>query len=827
MLVGGKGNDIYVVRSALDDILEQLGEGTDEVRAAVNYTLAANVENLTLLAGATAGTGNGLANVIKTTDNGSALSGGDGNDTLIGGLGNDGLDGGTGNDRMTGGKGNDAYAVDSLKDLVVESDGQGIDEVFATLSSYTLAANVERLTLLSGMGASGATGVGNTLSNAITGTNFNDTLDGQAGNDTLDGGKGNDLLKGGTGNDRYTVDSQADVIQESANGGLDTVVSTVSYTLAANVENLLLGTGATDGVGNALGNLITGNGVANALQGLAGNDTLDGGGANDVLDGGDGNDVLEGGTGNDQEIGGIGDDQLRGNDGADFLQGGDGNDLLDGESDSIVPDAAIDTLTGGKGNDIYVVGSDLDIVQENAGEGIDEIRVRFSIDLANANYANIENVTLFGATALFASGSAADNVLRANTPASTLNGGGGNDILIGGAGGDKLNGGTGNDRMTGGDGNDTMDAGSGQDTLTGGKGNDTYVVSLDDTVIEAAGDGIDSVVARGGVYTLGANLENLSFIDVIGNVSGSGNVLNNHILGSVGHDLLNGLAGNDTLSGANGNDTLSGGIGNDALNGDAGDDTLKGDDGNDTLDGGDGADVMTGGTGNDTYVIDSVTDTIQESANGGVDTIVTTTDVTLGANIENGRVGTTFGHLIAGNTLNNLIEGNLGNDTLNGADGNDILRGGEGNDQAIGGNGNDVVFGNLGTDSLEGGNGNDLIEGGSGADTMDGAAGRDIFVYRVTNATDLANLANLGGDVITGFKTGEDTIDLSGLVADFGLTDNNLLGQGFLRLEVVGGDTRLLFDVDGGANGFVTLATLQGVTNASLADIIAPSIVGV
>ena len=124
---------------------------------------------------------------------------------------------------------------------------------------------------------------------------------------------------------------------------------------------------------------------------------------------------------------------------------------------------------------------------------------------------------------------------------------------------------------------------------------------------------------------------------------------------------------------------------------------------------------------------------------------------------------------------------------------------------------------------MTGGAGNDIIEGGSGADAMDGGAEQDIFVYRVTNATDLANLANLGGDIITGFKSGEDRIDLSVLLSDFDIDSTNLVGQGFLKLEVVGGDTRLLFDVDGGGNGFVTLATLQGVTNATVADIIAPS----
>ncbi|MDD1457289.1 hypothetical protein MEN95_20570 [Dolichospermum sp. ST_sed7] len=98
---------------------------------------------------------------------------------------------------------------------------------------------------------------------------------GGEGNDTLDGKAGADTMIGGVGNDSYYVDNIEDRITENLNGGIDTVFSTVSYTLGNNLDNLTLqGTSAIDGTGNALNNFITGNTAANILTGGAGNDTL-------------------------------------------------------------------------------------------------------------------------------------------------------------------------------------------------------------------------------------------------------------------------------------------------------------------------------------------------------------------------------------------------------------------------------------------------------------------------------------------------------------------------------------------------------------------------
>ncbi|HWI81867.1 calcium-binding protein [Ramlibacter sp.] len=111
-----------------------------------------------------------------------------------------------------------------------------------------------------------------------------DHLYGLAGNDSLDGGLGNDFMAGGAGNDTYFVDSARDKVMERHGEGLDTVRSSVSYELGAQVENLVLvGPDAIDGTGNALDNALTGNAAPNVLTGGRGNDTLDGGGGRDVF----------------------------------------------------------------------------------------------------------------------------------------------------------------------------------------------------------------------------------------------------------------------------------------------------------------------------------------------------------------------------------------------------------------------------------------------------------------------------------------------------------------------------------------------------------------
>ncbi len=125
----------------------------------------------------------------------------------------------------------------------------------------------------------------------------------------MDGGTGDDQMRGDAGNDVYYVDSTRDVVVEALNGGTDTVYSSATLTLRANVERLTL-TGIEDlkGTGNDLANIISGNAGANTLSGMAGNDRLFGNDGADALGGGDGNDQLDGGAARDRLTGGSGSD---------------------------------------------------------------------------------------------------------------------------------------------------------------------------------------------------------------------------------------------------------------------------------------------------------------------------------------------------------------------------------------------------------------------------------------------------------------------------------------------------------------------------------------
>ena len=216
LLVGGNGNDICYVDDVADSVSEANTDGTDQVVSSVSFTLGANVDNLTLTGSSgLKATGNDDANILIGNSGSNTLTGNkgadplfgaDGKDTLSGGEDNDTLDGGTGADRMVGGAGSDTYLVDDAGDVIVEASSVGeYDQVSASVN-YTLALNVEALTLT----RSALTGTGNGSANTIIATSGANLLKGLAGNDTLQGGEGNDQLVGGTGNDVLTGGGGAD-----------------------------------------------------------------------------------------------------------------------------------------------------------------------------------------------------------------------------------------------------------------------------------------------------------------------------------------------------------------------------------------------------------------------------------------------------------------------------------------------------------------------------------------------------------------------------------------------------------------------------------------
>jgi Ca2+-binding RTX toxin-like protein len=642
--------------------------------------------------------------------------------------------------------------------------------------------------------------IGDDQIHQLNGGAGNDTLQGGLGDDTLDGGSGNDSLVGGAGDDLYVVNSSKDVVIESKDAGEDTIESSVSYTLSANVETLQL-TGSLDinATGNALANTLMGNSGANILNGGIGADTMQGGDGDDTylvdqtgdvvtesenegtdtiriaiatkgssysladnaengvltnsvafsLIGNDLNNILTGNAAANTLDGGIGNDSLLGGAGNDSLLGGTGDDTLDGGVGN-------DTMDGGEGSDLYFVNATGDVIADS-GTGLSDIDVVQS----TVNYTlndGVENLILTGKGNLSGIGSNQQNVITGNTGANRLDGGAGDDTLYGGLGADSLMGGL------------------GADQLEGGAGNDTYEVDdLGDVVTELANEGTD-LVNSSIDYTLGDYLENLTLTGT-GPINATGNSLNNILIGNDGNNVLSGGAGIDVLKGGKGNDTYQ-------------------------------VNLISSGTG--TKAVAKLEDSVSEAAaaSGGDDTLALqgtvsglskATVLTLAAGLEHLDASAT------GDTWLNL-SGNAANNALTGNDANNILRGLAGNDSLTGGDGADTLYGGLGNDTLTGGD------------------GADVFVFD-------SKLGATNVDTITDFEVGVDKLQLSKTIfSKFtvagGVSEDNLLitnnssqaldANDYLIFDATDGS--LYYDKDGNGAGvavkFATLADLNGTLTA-------------
>jgi Ca2+-binding RTX toxin-like protein len=520
-----------------------------------------------------------IANHLAGTADNDRLTGTAGRDVIEGFEGNDVLNGAAGADTLIGGTGNDTYYVDNGGDIVSELVDEGTDRILSTVD-YALGDNVENLTLT---GMEAISGTGNALNNTLVGNAASNTLDGLAGddrliggdaddvllggdgNDVLNGSGGADTMTGGAGNDTYYVNDVGDAVMELADEGADRVISTVSYALGDNVENLTLsGTEAIDGTGNALNNVIVGNAASNRLDGLAGDDRLTGGASDDVLLGGEGNDVLNGAAG-------------------------------------------ADAMAGGLGNDIFYVDDVGDAVTELADEGTDRVISTISYALGD----NVENLTLSGTAAIDGTGNALNNTIVGNATSNRLDGLAGDDRLTGGASDDVL---------LGGEGNDVLNGAAGADAMAGGLGNDTYYVDdAGDTVAELADEGSDRVISTIS-YTLGENVENITLTGT-GAIDGAGNALDNALTGNAAINLLAGGDGVDRLNGGAELDFLEGGAGNDVLVDTVGAGYFNGGSGNDSLRGDGAADFYLGGAGNDSINTGTGADVIVFNLGDGQDTV--------------------------------------------------------------------------------------------------------------------------------------------------------------------------------------------------------------
>jgi Ca2+-binding RTX toxin-like protein len=348
------------------------------------------------------------------------------------------------NDNINGGAG-----IDTL----ILSGGTSTDslEIDASNSSNqlniagTTIANFERFDLSGFLGTISFSGyAGN---NWIKSGAGNDDLTGDSGNDYLNGGTGTDQLLGWKGNDTYLVDNTGDVIIEALNAGIDSVESSVTWTLKANLENLTLtGTTAINGTGNQLNNILTGNSGNNTLNGALGIDTLVGGIGNDIYvvdtltdtiteNPGEGTDTIQSsvtfslaafpnienltltGSSTINGTGNTANNSLTGNTANNTLNGGDGNDTLNGG-------AGNDSLIGGNGNDFAYYYSSTASVTVNLATGTASDGLGGTDTLSQ-----IENIQ--------GSNTAGDN-LTGNTGVNVLYGYGGADILTGGGGNDLL-----------------------------------------------------------------------------------------------------------------------------------------------------------------------------------------------------------------------------------------------------------------------------------------------------------------------------------------------------------------------------------------------------
>lgn len=669
------------------------------------------------------------------------------------------------------------------------------------------------ITVTGGEGADGITGTaapdnlsGGGGDDLLSGGNLADTLAGGTGNDRLDGGSGADSMSGGAGDDLFVVDNTGDQVSELSNQGVDTVESSVSYTIALQVENLILtGTAAINGTGNSGANQLTGNGAANQLNGGLGADTMAGGGGNDIYFVDNAGDVLIELTGGGVDtvqstvthvlgshfehltLLGVASIEGGGNETANTITGNIGNNVLRGmEGD--------DVLSGGDGADTLIGGAGADAMSGGAGGDT----------LSYADSASAVVVSLVSGTASGGSGEGDSFSLIEN--------------VIGSAFGDAI---AGNDQIN------LIEGGAGADVVDGAGGSDVLYIRAADHAIAGdifyGGGGIDTVVVDAGSGEIDISsvvLHGIERIQVVGStkaalapfqlaglttlagafrfVSG-GTVSLNGIIGTsdvafelsqddtqldmtsfapAGLSVVTGGNGNDVVVGAGSGESISGNGGNDVLRGNAGTDLLYGGDGNDRVDGGTGGDMLGGGAGDDVLVIDNIGDFIMEGPGGGIDTIESSLTY---------QLFRTEAQNVEGLTL-------TGAEALSGF-GNDLAN---------------VLTGNVAANVLSGGNGDDVLIGGLGADALVGGANIDTASYADNWGAVFVNL--LTGSGASNAAQGDTYADIENVTGS--TFDDYLIGEGGAnRLDGGGGD-----DVLVGAMGADALVGGSGIDTASYED---------
>ncbi|WP_374273790.1 M10 family metallopeptidase C-terminal domain-containing protein [Brevundimonas sp.] len=723
-MYGGGGNDTFFVESESDQVFEYEGEGFDVVFASSSFDLSgAFVERVTL-------TGSGDFYVRGAYQV----------DEIIGNDGANVFEGAKAGALRVGGKGDDLYFVHHETARVLEHQGEGVDEIFASCD-YSLAGTYVENLRLSG---DGVRATGNSLDNEI----FGNELD-----NVIDGGRGADIMSGGYGDDVYVVDHIGDQVLEYDHSlfGRDVVHSLVSFTLRAFVEDIvLLGGADLNATGNELNNILTGNAGLNILTGGLGDDTyrIQSAGDRVVERAGEGFDTIEADF--SLSLAGLYVEGLT-------LLGSADLDATGNTLDNrLVGNAGVNILTGGRGDDVYVIQTLGDQVIERAGEGDDEVISRIDFDLAGTY---VEALTLVGDADLKAVGNSLSN------------------------------------RLTGNAGSNILDGRQGADLMSGGLGDDTYHVDNEgDRVVELADGGRDQVFASVSFSLTGTEVERLTLTGDA-DLDAVGNELDNALVGNSGDNELRGGRGADDMAGGRGDDIYfvddardrvfeSAGQGRDeirasvtyslagrhveqlTLTGAADIDAIGNTQAN-ILVGNTGVNRLVGGAGNDIYHVQTAGDVAVERTGEGSDHVFASISYDLrGQYIEHLTLVSDADLNAVGNSLANFITGNGGDNRIWGAGGQDRLT------------------------------------GGAGADTF-------VFLKASESTTALS-------DRITDLSD-EDTIDLSGIDADVRVEGDQAFrfveaftgSAGEARLLLSGGMTLLDLDIDGdGRSDF--LLRLQG-----------------
>jgi Ca2+-binding RTX toxin-like protein len=600
-------------------------------------------------------------------------------------------------------------------DTLILSGGTSTDELNIDANSNTnqldilgsTITNFERFDLSGFLGTVSILGF-NTSSNWIKTGSGKDDLTGGNTNDTLNGGTGADILFGLQGNDTYIVDNIGDVIAEVLNAGIDSVESSVTWTLRINIENLTLtGTTAINGTGNSLNNVITGNSANNSLNGGAGNDSLLGGDSNDILQGtksGKGEqDYLNGGSGSDKFILGdstwIGyDDGLTDNAGTnDYAEIADFNTAED-----------VIQIQSGLNYLLNVVGEDTQLLIDKPNTEPDEliaiIKNQTGLSITDSYFVynqSLPSISLAVDPASVTEDSAINLVYTFTRTGPTTNALTVNYNIAGTADSSDYTGATpGTGKAI------AFAAGSSTATLT--------IVPTADTTIESD-ETVALTLETGTDYTIGTinavtgtitndDLPTLAINDITVVEGQSPNALLNISLSSPVNQTI---TVNYTTSPVNATANLD-------YTSQTGTITIAPNSSFATL----SIPILNDNTneGDETFIVtlsNPVNAILDTNASVGeviiTDTLQSGITRTLPTNVENLKLIGTAAINGTGNNGNNVIAGNSANNSLNGLDGNDDLNGDAGNDFLTGGLGVDILTGGAGSDKFIYSNFNDSL----------------------------------------------------------------------------------------------------------------------